>query len=129
MNNIPPKLRRLLEANPYYKMCARAGDGACAGRITWEHAIIYAGRQVQEVWAIIPLCKRHHNIEEYQTSGSLDKQINVFIALSRATPEDLKKYPREDWGQMKKRVIFIIRKRYGINTKIVWLNEQRRVSI
>jgi hypothetical protein len=55
MHPIPPKLRKQLSIDPYCRTCARANID-CAGRITWEHAILYAGRQVQECWAIIPLC-------------------------------------------------------------------------
>jgi hypothetical protein len=129
MHPIPEKLKRILGNDPYYRMCARMGDGKCAGRITWEHVIIYAGRQVQEFWAIIPLCEYHHGVGTYQNTGGLDKQINIFIALSRATEEDLKKYPKEDWEQMKKRAIYLIRKRYGTNTKILWLDVQRQCCV
>lgn len=55
MRKIPQKLRDELAADPYYKTCARK-SGECSGRITWEHAVIYAGRQVNERWAIVPLC-------------------------------------------------------------------------
>lgn len=90
MHPIPPRLRRELSKDPYYQTCARA-DETCQGRITWEHAILYAGRQVQERFAIIPLCYFHH------LGSGLVKRINIQIAMSRATPEDKKKYPRLKW--------------------------------
>jgi hypothetical protein len=93
---IPAKLKRQLEADPYYKTCARWREGGCEGRITWEHAFIYAGHQINEKWAIIPLCEHHH------LGPGLNKQINQKIALARATAEDFKKYPKFDWRQMKK---------------------------
>lgn len=74
----------------YYKHCARANFD-CSGRITWEHAFIYAGKQINEKWAIIPLCVYHHLGE------GLDKHENQRIALRRATEEDLAKYPKKDW--------------------------------
>lgn len=81
-------------SDPYYKTCARHGHGGCSGRITWEHAFIYAGRQIQEVWAIIPLCWRHH------LGDLFNKEINQLIALRRATGLNLyEKYPRENWIQ------------------------------
>jgi hypothetical protein len=123
MRPIPDKLKRELERDPYYVMCARAGDGMCSGRITWEHAIIYAAKQVNERWAIIPLCEHHHLYE------GLDKQINIFIALSRSTSEDLKKYPKEDWEQMKKRAVYLIKKKYGDKEKMVWIDHERRIGI
>lgn len=92
MNNLPTKLREELAADPYYRFCARA-DENCAGRITWEHAFEYAGRQIQERWAIIPLCWFHH------LGAGLNKTINRQIAVVRATPEDRKRYPRLPWNQ------------------------------
>lgn len=89
MSKIPAKLLKEILADPYYKVCARKPDGGCAGRITFEHAIIYAGRQLQEKWAIIPLCTFHHAVNEHQDGGNLVKDKNVWIALNRATDSEL----------------------------------------
>jgi hypothetical protein len=78
--------------DPYYQKCARAGS-ECEGRITWEHAWIYAGKQINEKWAIIPLCVFHH------LGKGLDKKWNQACALNRATEEDLSKYPKKDWNK------------------------------
>ena len=90
MRPIPQKLRNQIAADPYMKVCARSGWD-CQGRITWEHAFIYAGKQINEAWAIIPLCWFHH------LGPGVDKRINEAIALNRATEEDLKKYPKKNW--------------------------------
>lgn len=87
MNNIPQRLRKEMAADPYYEKCARFGDD-CEGRITWEHSLIYAGRQIQEKWAIIPLCVWHH------LDKGMIKWINEYIALSRASDEELHKYSK-----------------------------------
>ncbi len=79
-----------MAVDPYYQICARK-NSECQGRITWEHAFIYAGKQINEKWAIIPLCVYHHLGE------GLVKNENQRIALERATPEDLAKYPNFDW--------------------------------
>lgn len=89
MRKIPNKLREEMAQDPYYSECARLGDGVCGGRITWEHAIIHAGRQLNEKWAIIPLCERHHSIGSYMDRGDLNKQENLRIALNRATDAEL----------------------------------------
>lgn len=91
MRKIPKKLRDTLAADPYYSVCARKGlhGHTCAGRITWEHAIIYAGKQVNERWAIIPLCEKAHNVGMWQDCGDFNKRINEWIALSRATTREL----------------------------------------
>lgn len=87
---MPTKLRAQIAADPRMQICARAGS-ECGGRITWEHAITYAGKQVQEAWAIIPLCWFHH------LGPGLDKAWNIRFAMTRATPEDIEKYPRLKW--------------------------------
>lgn len=94
MRPIPPALRKRIASDPSYAQCARWNDGGCRGRITIEHALIYAGRQVNELWALIPLCWRHH------LGAGLDKRENQRIALEKATDDDLKKYP--SFRQLKK---------------------------
>ncbi len=89
MSKIPPKLLADILADPYYKKCCRAEDGGCDGRITFEHAIIFAGRQVQKKWCILPLCTYHHAVNEHQDGGNLIKAKNVWIALNRATDQEL----------------------------------------
>ena len=94
MNNIPPRLRKQLAADPEYKRCALEGLHECGGRITYEHTLIVAGRQLQERWAIIPLCARGHEVDGYQDAHTMDKQMNVWVALNRATDDDLRAVSR-----------------------------------
>ena len=101
MSNIPEKLKKELSIDPFYEICVRENKD-CEGYITWEHCFIYAGKQVQEKWAIIPLCELHHSVNKYLDVGKLDKGINQLIALSRASEKDLEKYPRVNWKQMLK---------------------------
>jgi len=93
MKAIPKKVKDDISSDPYYKSCARE-DSLCDGKLTWEHAIIYAGRQVQEKWAIIPLCEYHHSVNKYQDIGGLDKRENERIAYNRATDDELRKYSK-----------------------------------
>lgn len=97
---IPMAMRREMAEMPFYKLCALRSEHECAGinggpiyRITWEHAMIYAGSKVNEIWAIIPLCEWSH------LGKGLNKEKNQWIALCRATDEDLAKYPKSDWRQ------------------------------
>ncbi len=78
-----------MDNSPFYQVCARAKEGKCDGRITREHAIYFKGKQVNEPWAIVPLCIYHHKLEKYQGDGDLQKEINRWIAYSRATVQDL----------------------------------------
>lgn len=93
MNNTPQHLRKKWDGET--GVCARRKEGDCSGRITKEHAFLYAGKQIQEEWAIIDLCWYHHLDE------GLDKKLNECIALRKATINDLKKYPRKPWLQMR----------------------------
>lgn len=87
MNNMPAQLRMELDALPEYHKCILA-SAECQGRITWQHAVIYAGRQIQRQWAILPMCWRHHLGDLHD--GTRDRKI----ALKRATNADKKEFPR-----------------------------------
>lgn len=91
MNNMPKNLRAELTCDPYYYRCVR-GNSECEGRITFEHALMYRGKQIQERFAIIPLCEYHHLGE------GLIKRYNQAIALARATEKEKEKYPLLPWG-------------------------------
>lgn len=92
MNNIPPKLRERLAADPFYAVCSmrHLTNHVCKGKVTWEHSIIFAGSQLQERWAIIPLCEWGHSVNSYQDGPGLDKKKNIWIATQRATVEELR---------------------------------------
>lgn len=111
MNNTPEKIKKELNADPFMAVCIHSylrGASFCSGPITWEHAWIYAGRQVQERWSIVPVCYYHH------LGPGLDKRFNQYISLLRATPEDLAKYPNKDWDTL----LIYLGKLYGkITTK------------
>lgn len=90
MRPIPPKLREKIAADPWMKKCIYVG---CSGKPEWEHAMIYAGKQVNEAWAILPVCEYHHR------GDGLDKRFNEYVALSRATAADLARYARAGWDK------------------------------
>lgn len=90
MNNVPQKLRRKWQEEDWRgetRECARSSEGNCAGRLTKEHAIIYAGRQLQEEWSILDMCEFHHGVNNFQDRGNLNKEKHIWLALTRA-PED-----------------------------------------
>lgn len=91
MTPIPPKVKKEILADPSYKTCMKYGQFGheCSGRITWEHVLTFAGRQVQKKWAIISLCEFGHSVGLYQDGGDLEKEINLWIALNRATNAEM----------------------------------------
>jgi len=90
MNNTPQHLKDKWAKNPA-KVCMRADEGNCQGRLTKEHAIIFAGKQVQEDWAILDICEFHHGVCNFQDKGDLNKEKHIWLALNRATDDELLK--------------------------------------
>lgn len=113
MQHIPqPLLSKILE-DPEYKTCARYGwhQHICEGRITFDHAVIFAGKQLQERWAIVPLCARGHNVDQFQDVGDHNPTISLWIALNRALPEDLARISKAfDYRREKER----LNEKYGV---------------
>jgi len=107
MRGISPKVKKGILALEQNEKCARHEECSCEGRLTWEHAWIYAGRQIDEVWAIIAICAKHHDLPEYQGKGDMNKELNQYHSLKRAEliygPNFLEvikeKYPKKNWDQ------------------------------
>jgi hypothetical protein len=89
---MPRKLREECANDPYYQVCARSNE-ECEGRITWEHALTYKGSQIQEKFAVIPLCEYHH------LGAGLYKKTNEWIAVGRATHADKMRHDRFPWSK------------------------------
>lgn len=90
MNNVPQKLRKQWAEEDFLqkkRICLRYSEGNCQGRLTKEHALYYAGKQIQEDWAILDICEFHHAVGPFQGNGDLQKERHTWIALNRA-PED-----------------------------------------
>lgn len=90
-NTIPLAMRAEMAQEPERAYCSLYGQHGhvCGGRITWEHAIIAKGSKVQEKWAIIPLCERGHAVNTFQDAGTMNKELNEWVALSISTDQDL----------------------------------------
>lgn len=87
MNSVPKKLKAKWATEDSLgqkRVCMRSDEGNCSGRLTKEHAIIFAGKQLQEEWAILDICEFHHGVNNFQDRGDLNKEKHVWIALNRA---------------------------------------------
>lgn len=90
---IPIKMRAMMKIDPSMQVCMRKellNDHECqadplTGKLLdWEHALTFAGSKVNEPWAIISVCWLVHR------GGRLNKEINHWIALNRASNDELK---------------------------------------
>lgn len=68
----------------------RSDEGNCQGRLTKEHALYYAGKQLQDEFSILDICEFHHGVGSFQDRGNLNKQKHTWIALNRAPEARLK---------------------------------------
>lgn len=90
MRPIPKKMREQMCKDPYYQYCCYTGLKKGEVKIEWHHNLQYAGRQVNEVWAILPLSEAIH----IQARNTKIKEKLDWIMLNRATDEELMKYDR-----------------------------------
>jgi hypothetical protein len=96
MRPIPEKLKKQIASDPRMKFCIHQ-TALCRGKVEWEHAFVYAGKQINEWWAIIGVCVYHHR------GQGLDKGFNKYMALKRLNgdfSELEQKYSRENWQQI-----------------------------
>lgn len=116
MRPIPIQMREQIAEDPFMRVCIYTRRDApkhiCRGRITWEHAWMYAGKQINEPWAIVPCC-------EAGNSGEwMDKDYNRYRALERANLDDLcQRMPKKDWRQ----IFNFLKSKYAIDS-----NDKRR---
>lgn len=72
--------------------------GPCSGRTEWHHVWTYAGKQINEVWAIVGACHRHHEMVKEDPAVRMAFES---CSLALAAPEDLLAYPKKHWSQIK----------------------------
>ena len=90
---IPTDMREQLADDPFMQRCIMSVGMFCSGRVQWHHAFTYAGRRINEIWALIPLCEWHHSRE-----GTIRHIIDHFVVRRikdfRATDDFRAKYPK-----------------------------------
>jgi len=85
MRPINQKIKDKMSNDPFYKECLIINDGCCEGRIEWHHNLIFAGQQLDEKWAILPLCEFHHR----NINTKMIKEQCDHVMLNRATDQEL----------------------------------------
>ncbi len=84
MRPIPQKLKNQLASDKYYDKCCLCGTKG----VQWHHNLIFAGKQVNERFCILPLCPPCHKEMDY------DREKANWIMLNRASEEELFKYSK-----------------------------------
>lgn len=88
-------IQEKLEKKP--NKCELSDLGGCAGRLTLHRAVRYAGRSIQEPWAWLWICAKHHGVDEYQGYKVDEKECRK-RAMKKAPPGARERYPRLDWS-------------------------------
>lgn len=70
----------------FYKVCCLKSN-ECSGKVEWHHVLIYAGKQLQKKFAIVPACKNFHH--KYANRKDIRDQF-LKVVLNRATDDELK---------------------------------------
>lgn len=98
------KLRREIGEDPEYTRCALLGYHECGGRITRSHDVYVAGKKVQRKWAIPPICAQGHGVDHYMDAGNVPQRKRRWVALNRATDEELLEFPKANLIQERARL-------------------------
>lgn len=91
---IPQQIKKKLETLPRMKACEMCN----APNVEWNHSLIYARKQLQEVYAIRALCVRHHR----GNNGTIDREadlVNKINAITEGMKHLKANYPKCDWEQ------------------------------
>ena len=89
---IPKKMRDQLSKDPFMKSCIVANN--CEGRVEFDHAFKYAGRRINELWAILPLCTKHNHGVTKEVQRAREKYLRTRITHFNAESDFRTKYPR-----------------------------------
>lgn len=99
MRPIPDRMRAEMQADPFYQRCCLTGKQAGVARIEWHHNLIFAGRQVNEKFCILPLCKTMHS----KANNVQVRELLDWVMVNRATDEELQRFSKViNWVQRKK---------------------------
>lgn len=89
---IPEETRTILSEDNFMRECI-VKDTACAGRVEWQHAMTYGGKRISDIWALLPMCTRHH--KEQAKYRQLQEAAVLFRIHQYSSLEAVReKYPK-----------------------------------
>jgi hypothetical protein len=77
-----------MERDYFYQKCAVTQKPRTLVKVEWHHNLIFAGRQVNEKFCIIPLSEEIHD----RARDSKVKEFLNWIQACRATAEELERF-------------------------------------
>jgi len=96
MKPIPPKIRKALANDEFMERCCVTNST----EVTFEHCWTYSGRQINEIWAIVPLDAKLNTSHPPREVKDKCKLISLQRAKDLGMWKELKeKYPKKDWEQ------------------------------
>src|SRR5438067_1869663 len=92
---IPAEMREQLADDPFMQRCIldNVAGTFCEGRIEWDHSFTYAGKRINEPWALLPVCHAHHMQEASWRTIKADRMISRIHHFG-AEEEFKRKYPK-----------------------------------
>ena len=97
MRKIPIKIREVINKDSFYKKCIH--ESIASNDIEIEHAFSYSGRQINELFALVPVRRKYN-----RNPSARDKGFNqwvacwrYFLADEKYQSEIKKKYPKVDF--------------------------------
>jgi hypothetical protein len=98
MRPISKRVKKILQADPFMEQCIVCGSHI----VEWNHVFTYAGKQIDEPFNIVPMCKKHHDQSTPHKNTYKEKVRDQaeLAALTRMQIEDVAKYPKRDWSQL-----------------------------
>lgn len=96
MRAIPQAHKKIINTDPYYKKSCLSGKlGTYENRIVIHHPWLYGGKQINELWAYMPLTNDEHENLDRETKDKIE-----WLSLQRADIKELfTKYSKYPWEQ------------------------------
>lgn len=91
---IPKEIRDVLELDPFMWSCIMAHE--CEGKVQWHHAFTYAGKRINELWSLLPLCAKHHYHLTKHIETLCRVALRTRILFFKAFDEFTRKFPKSD---------------------------------
>ncbi len=106
---IPPEMREEMSQDKFYSKCCIA-DEHCGGVIQWHHNLQFRGSRVNEIFCILPVCKKMHDKAD---TNEIRERLD-HVMWNRATNEQITFYSKaNDYKQRKE----YLNNKYGIYTQ------------